>query len=42
MKRDVDKKQWAELNGFSYVEVLDEDLDVLSKKWFKDKYQIEI
>jgi hypothetical protein len=42
LKRDLDKKKWAELNGFTFVEIFDEDLDVLNRKWFLDKYDITL
>ena len=42
MGRDKEKRQWAELNGFAFVEIYPDDLPNLSLKWFRDKYQLEI
>lgn len=37
-RRDHLKAQWCELNGYTLVETFPEDLPVLSRKWFKEKY----
>lgn len=40
IKSDLRKQHWAEMNGFRFVEVLDEDINVLTPKWFLDKYGV--
>lgn len=38
LKRDMDKRKWGEDNGFTFVEIYDEDMkDGLTKEWFKEK-----
>ena len=38
--RDLEKEKWAKDNGFVYVEIYEEDIDKLSEKWFKEKYDV--
>jgi hypothetical protein len=40
IKRDMDKLQWIEDNGFKYVELDDECINNLSKKMFEEKFGI--
>ncbi len=40
IKRDYQKGQWAEANGFRLIEIIQEDLDDLTKKRFKEKFDI--
>lgn len=42
MKRDYDKQKWCEQNGFTLVEIYDEDIDILSPDWFREKYNVEL
>lgn len=42
IKRDLSKFDWAEENGFTLVEVFDEDIAVLSREWFREKYGVEL
>jgi len=42
IKRDMSKVEWAELNDFVLVEVYDEDIPVLSREWFREKYSVEL
>lgn len=42
IKRDLSKVDWAERNGFVLVEVFDEDIDNLSREWFREKYGVEL
>ena len=46
IKRDEEKRIWAENNGFTYVEVMDDDFIEFEegrvKQWFLDKYQITL
>lgn len=42
IKRDMSKFDWAEQNGFVLVEVFDEDIEVLSREWFREKYEVEL
>lgn len=42
IRRDMSKIDFLEKNGYSVVELYDEDLDFLSYKFFKEKFNIEI
>jgi hypothetical protein len=42
IKRDMFKIEWAEKNGFTLVEIFDDDIDVLSREWFREKYGVEL
>ena len=42
LKRDMDKQRWAEINGFTFVEICDCDMDGLSKEWFLEEYGITL
>jgi ElaB/YqjD/DUF883 family membrane-anchored ribosome-binding protein len=39
IKRDMDKLEWIEDNGFKYVELDDECINNLSKKMFEEKLE---
>ena len=41
LKRDIKKKDFCVLNGYTLVEVFDEDFP-LTKNFFKDKYDIDL
>lgn len=40
--RDLEKEKWAQMNGFAYVEIYENDIDQLSEKWFRDKYGVQL
>ena len=40
--REFDKAAWLEQNGFTLVEVFDDDMDKLSRKWFRETYNLEL
>lgn len=40
VKRDFMKREWAEKNKFSFVEIYDEDMPKLSKAWFFETFDI--
>ncbi len=42
IKRDLEKQDWIEKNGFKYVVLVDEDINNLSKKLFKEKFDIQL
>lgn len=42
MERDVKKEDWCEKNGFTLIEIYQDDIEKLDRKWFKEKYNIEI
>lgn len=42
MERDVKKANWCEINDITLVEIFEHDVDDLSRKWFKDKYNINL
>lgn len=41
IKRDMMKEEFCKLNNIKFVEIFDEDLPI-TKKFFKDKYDIEL
>lgn len=41
LRRDHKKAEWCEINGYTLVEIYPNDLP-LTKKFFKEKYQIEL
>ena len=40
IKSDIKKQQWAEMNGFRFIEITKDDINVLSRKWFLEKYEV--
>lgn len=41
LKRDMIKQRWAELNGFTYVEITDKELNAgLTTEWFEQTFGI--
>lgn len=42
MKRELGKGEWLEKNGFTLCEVFDEDIPILSREWFREKYGVEL
>ena len=40
IKRDVKKREWLELNNFLIVEIEQNEVEKLSKKWFKKEFNI--
>jgi len=42
VKRDLQKYQWLEMNGFSIIEIFENELINLSPEWIKEKFDIEI
>jgi hypothetical protein len=42
IKRDDDKMNWIENNGFKYICLEDEDLENLSEKLFLEKYEVTL
>ena len=42
IKRDYDKRVWLESNDFKVLEVFEEDLPSLSKKYIMQKFEISI
>lgn len=40
VKSDCNKKQWCIDNGFTYIEITDDDLDKLSEELFKEKFGV--
>ena len=42
IKRDYDKRVWLESNDFKVLEVFEEDLKSLSKKYIMQKFEISI
>ncbi len=36
LKRDMEKRAWAENEGFTFVEIYSDDMDKLSKEWFAE------
>jgi hypothetical protein len=42
IKRDYDKRVWLENNNFKVLEIFEEDLPSLSKKYIADKFEVSI
>lgn len=42
IQRDIKKEEWAQKNGFLFIEIFAEDIKKLSEEWFKDTYKITI
>jgi hypothetical protein len=42
VKRDLQKYQWLEMNGFRIIEIFENELISLSPDWIKEKFDIEI
>jgi hypothetical protein len=42
MQRELDKAAWLDANGFTLVEIYDEDIPILSREWFRENYGVEI
>lgn len=42
IKRDFEKEQWAIKNKFTFIEILEEDLDKLSRELFKKEFDITL
>jgi hypothetical protein len=41
-KRDLQKYNWLEQNGFKIIEIFDHEIKDLTIEWFKEKFDIEI
>jgi hypothetical protein len=42
IKRDSQKYQWLEMNNIKLIEVLEDEVDTLSKKFFYDKFDLAL
>ena len=42
IKNDVKKQKWLEANGFKIIEINEDEIDLLSKKFFLDKFGLEL
>lgn len=42
MKRDVQKCEWLELNGFLLLEVLEDEIELLSEEYFFKKFGVSL
>ena len=42
IKHDCSKKKWCEHNGFTHVEITDDDLKNLSEELFKEKFGVDL
>ena len=42
IKRDVKKREWLELNNFLIVEIEQNEVEKLSKEWFKKEFDITL
>ena len=40
--KDIEKEDWISKAGFKFVEVFEKDVPLLSRKFFMDKYDIDI
>jgi hypothetical protein len=41
-KRDLQKYNWLEANGFKVIEIFDNEIANLSTEWLKEKFDLEI
>lgn len=41
-KRDLQKYNWLEENGFKVIEIFDNEVPALSPEWLKEKFGLEI
>jgi len=42
MKRDVEKQEWIEKNKFYFLEIKTDEVDLLSLKYIKNKFNIDL
>jgi hypothetical protein len=42
LKKEISKEQWCIKHGFQYIELGDEELANLTKKMFKEKFEINL
>ncbi len=42
IKRDYVKLKWAETNGFQFIEVDEDEVPCLSRKFFEEKFGVDI
>jgi hypothetical protein len=42
IKRDEEKRLWAEHNEFTFIELNDDEINNLSKAMFKEKYDLDL
>jgi hypothetical protein len=42
LQSDAKKLNWAEKNGFIFIELYDEDINNLSKEYFKETFDIDL
>ena len=40
VKRDCKKMEWLERNGFQLIEIMYNEVDTLSKEWFRQKFNL--
>jgi hypothetical protein len=40
--RDLKKEEWCKMIGFTYVELNEKDIDLMSPKWFEETYGITL
>ena len=42
IKRDVKKREWLELNNFKIIEIEQNEVKLLTKKWFEKEFDITL
>lgn len=42
IQRDVKKLQWCENNGFAFIEIMYDEVNLVSREWIKEKFDVEI
>lgn len=40
--RQTKKQEWAEKNGFTFIEIYESDLPLLSREFFREKFGVEL
>lgn len=42
LKNDLIKRDWLEKNGFLIIEIYENEIDLLSPEWIKEKFSVEL
>ena len=42
IKRDFQKSQWLEMNNYKLIEVEESEIDLISKQFFEENFQIKL
>ena len=42
IKRDFQKSQWLDMNNYKLIEVEESEIDLISKQFFEENFQIKL